>query len=272
MNSANSIEFIRPASVPRRFRAVVFDWDGTLSLLREGWAAIMTEQMLDGLCAAGIGPSERDSGLIESIVVGMNGQPTIVQMQAFAEAVRRRGGAAIDPDIQLSEYHRRLMSLVQDRYDSIRNGRAQPSEWTMPGARAFLERLRSQNLPVIVLSGTSKDQIQKEADLLDLSPLVDDWHAPIGDDPSFSKRHALEKVLRDRGVNGDNLLAFGDGVVETETVKQLGGFTVAVAGQEPPARGVNSAKRERLIRAGADAVIADFEAYDQWLPLLIAEA
>ena len=103
----------------------------------------------------------------------------------------------MDPDIQLSEYHRRLMGMVQSRYDAIRNGRAQPSEWTMPGARAFLERLRSQNLPVIVLSGTSKDQIQKEADLLDLSPLVDDWHAPIGDDPSFSKCHALERVLRE---------------------------------------------------------------------------
>jgi hypothetical protein len=60
-------------------------------------------------------------------------------------------------------------------------------------------------------------------------------------------------------LRGDELVGFGDGVVETEEVRRVGGAAVAVASEEPPRRGVHAGKRERLIRAGADVVIADYD-------------
>ena len=83
--------------------------------------------------------------------------------------------------------------------------------------------------------------------------------APIGDDPQFSKRAVIQEVLREHGLRGEELLGFGDGVVETEEVRRVGGVAVAVASAEPPRRGVNAAKRRRLIQAGADVVIADYD-------------
>src|SRR3989442_11123361 len=42
------IEIIRPFS-PRSFKVVVFDFDGTLSLLRTGWQQIMVDLMFETL-------------------------------------------------------------------------------------------------------------------------------------------------------------------------------------------------------------------------------
>ena len=75
------------------FRAAIFDFDGTLSLLREGWPAVMTEMMLAELRRTGTEePAEKLVAIIDGIVIGLNGQPTIVQMQALAAEVARRGG------------------------------------------------------------------------------------------------------------------------------------------------------------------------------------
>ena len=42
---AGTLELLRP-NLPRgRFRAALFDFDGTLSLLREGWPRVMTALM-----------------------------------------------------------------------------------------------------------------------------------------------------------------------------------------------------------------------------------
>ena len=44
-SEVREIEIVRADSPRGRFRAGVFDFDGTLSLLREGWPAVMTELM-----------------------------------------------------------------------------------------------------------------------------------------------------------------------------------------------------------------------------------
>jgi hypothetical protein len=95
--------------------------------------------------------------------------------------------------------------------------------------------------------------------------------APVGDDPHFSKRTVIEQVLKERGFCGTELIGFGDGVVETEEVRRVGGLAVAVASEEPPRRGVNGWKRDRLVRAGADVVIADYDCHRPLLRWLFAE-
>ena len=53
-------------------------------------------------------------------------------------------------------------------------------------------------------------------------------------------------------------MSFGDGFVEIELVKNVGGYAIAVATDEKTQNGVNEYKRNRLLKAGADAVIPDF--------------
>jgi phosphoglycolate phosphatase-like HAD superfamily hydrolase len=258
MLPSDAIEILRPDLPRGRFRAVLFDFDGTLSLLREGWAAVMTDMMLAEL---GRADDQTDhSAIVESIVVGLNGRPTIVQMQAFAAEVARRGGRAADPAEYARRYQDRLLSMIGSRYDAIRSGRVRPAEWAVPGSHEFLDRLRERDLILVLASGTEITHVRREADLLGLSAYFDGaLFAPTGDDANFSKRVVIEQVLAEHRLRGDELLGFGDGVVETEEVRRVGGVAVGVASEEPPRRAVNVRKRQQLIRAGADVVIADYQ-------------
>ncbi len=268
-----AIEILRPDLPRGRFRAVLFDFDGTLSLLREGWPAVMTELMLEELRRTGTAqPADRLAAIAEAIVVGLNGRPTIVQMQYLAAEVERLGGQSADPAEYARRYQERLLNLIRGRYDDIRSGRVAAAAWAVPGAHALLDQLRSRGLTLVLASGTEAEHVRREADLLGLTPYFDEarFFAPAGDDPHFSKRAVIEQVLREHGLRGEELLGFGDGVVETEEVRRVGGVAVAVASEEPPRRGVNPWKRDRLIRAGADVVVADYECGERLLAWLFA--
>ena len=47
-----TLEVVRPRGARRSFRYAVFDFDGTLSLIREGWQGIMIPYFADELAAA----------------------------------------------------------------------------------------------------------------------------------------------------------------------------------------------------------------------------
>jgi phosphoglycolate phosphatase len=270
MNSDDAIEILRPDLPRGRFRAVLFDFDGTLSLLREGWPAVMTEMMLAEL--RGLGPAEQSADLVNEIVVGLNGRPTIVQMQALAAAVEQSGGRPAAPADYAAGYQERLLRLIRGRYEDIRSGRVMPAAWAVPGSYALLDDLRKRGLTLVLASGTEVTHVRRESDLLGFSNYFHDAvFAPVGEDPHFSKRAVIERILEEHGLRGQELLGFGDGVVETEEVRRVGGVAVAVASEEPPRRGVNPRKREWLLRSGADVVIADYECHERLLRWLFAE-
>ncbi|HEY2910811.1 MAG TPA: HAD family hydrolase [Gemmataceae bacterium] len=272
MSSNPAVEIIRTDPPRGRFRAAIFDFDGTLSLLREGWPAVMSEMMLAELRR--VGPeagAANDAELVEEIVVGLNGRPTIVQMQTLAAEVIRRGGSA-DPMALVREYQDRLFRLIGSRYDEIRSGRVSPKMWAVPGVHAFLDALRARGIKLVLVSGTQVVHVRREAEMLGLLPYFGEaFFAPNGDDATFTKRAVIERVMAEHRLRGEELIGFGDGVVETEEVRRVGGVAVAVASAEPPARGVNPGKRRRLIQAGADVVIGDYECGDRLLALLFAE-
>src|SRR4029450_7535604 len=98
-------------------------------------------------------------------------------------------------------------------------------------------------VPVYVASGTDHAHVSHEVNLLGLAPLLGDRvFAPKDNDAAFRKRDVIERALRELGVHGDELVGFGDGVVETQEVKRVGGLAVGVASVEAGARGVNAAK------------------------------
>src|ERR1700682_2236702 len=143
----NDLEVLRPDLPRGRFRFVLFDFDGTLSLIREGWPQVMIPMMVEVLRAAGA--AEDDGALtahVEDFVMRLNGRQTIYQMIQLADEVRKRGGEPLAPLAYKHEYHARLMRRIQGRLDALASGRATPADWTVPGSHAILAQLKERGL------------------------------------------------------------------------------------------------------------------------------
>ncbi|HUR44949.1 MAG TPA: hypothetical protein VMZ27_03655, partial [Candidatus Saccharimonadales bacterium] len=81
---------------------------------------------------------------------------------------------------------------------------------------------------------------------------------------SFSKKMVIDRILAENNINGEQLLAFGDGYVEIQNTKEAGGIAIALATDEAHnGQGrVDAWKRQRLLGVGADAVIPDYRDAD----------
>jgi phosphoglycolate phosphatase len=267
----DEIEVLR-TDLPRgRFRFVLFDFDGTLSLIREGWPQVMIPMMVGVLKETGTGETEAELTVaVEEFVMRLNGKQTIYQMIQLAEEVRRRGGNPLDPLAYKHRYHELLMARIRGRLADLESGAASQEEWTVPGSHALLEKLRRRGLTLYLASGTDLKYVRREAELLGLAGYfgqhiygaLDDYH-------NFSKRLVIERILTENNLHGEELLGFGDGYVEIEEIKRAGGVAVAVASDEVTRRGVHAWKRQRLVRAGADIVIPEYRRQQTLLDYLL---
>src|ERR1035438_10187064 len=180
-------------------------------------------------------------------------------MIALADEVTRRGGTPLNPLIYKRRYLDRLDSVIGGRLSELRGGLCSPDKYLVPGARALLEALKAGGLQLYLASGTDEIYMKEEADLLDVTRYFDGGVYGALDDPAaFSKRLLVQTILALPGVRGAEILAFGDGYVEIEEVKQVGGVTVGVATDEPECMAPDQWKRSRLIGAGADYIIANY--------------
>src|SRR5205085_9652236 len=127
--------------LPRgRFRSALFDFDGTLSLIREGWPQVMIPMMVEVLRQTGT--REDDAQLhaaVEDFVMRLNGRQTIYQMIQLADEVRRRGGTPLEPLAYKHRYHDLLMERIHARLAALSTGQASAADWTVPGSHALLE-------------------------------------------------------------------------------------------------------------------------------------
>jgi phosphoglycolate phosphatase len=213
--------------------------------------------------------SEQLTTVVEDFVMRLNGRQTIYQMIQLADEVRRRGGAPHEPLAYKHRYHELLMERIQSRLHALQSGTAKPEDWTVPGSHALLEALRRRGLTLYLASGTDLKYVRQEAELLQLTTYFGEHiYGALDDYRSFSKQMIIERILRDNGLHGQELLGFGDGFVEIEGVKAIGGVAVAVASDETARRGVNAWKRNRLVHAGADLVIPDFRCHEHLLDFL----
>jgi phosphoglycolate phosphatase len=270
---AEEIEVLR-RDLPRgRFRSVLFDFDGTLSLIREGWPQVMIPMMVGALRATGTKESDAElTTAVEEFVMRLNGRQTIYQMIQLADEVRRRGGTPLEPLAYKHRYHDLLMERIQERLINLALGTAAPADWTVPGSHALLEELRRRGLALYLASGTDLKYVRREAELLGLAPFFGEHiYGALDDYQSFSKKMVIERILNEHQLHGEELLGFGDGFVEIEEIKQVGGVAVAVASDEVKRRGIHAWKRDRLVRAGADIVIADYRQQERLLPYLFGE-
>ncbi|MBI2804898.1 MAG: HAD family hydrolase [Planctomycetes bacterium] len=269
----NEIELLRPDFPRGRFRFVLFDFDGTLSLIREGWPQVMMPMMVEFLRATGTPESDSElAATVEEFVMRLNGKQTIYQMIQLVEEIEKRGGKPLEPLAYKHEYHARLMRRIQGRLDALAGGQNTPDDWTVPGSHTLLRRLHERGLTLILASGTDETFVKHEAALLGLTEFFGTHiYGALDNHQNFSKKMIVDRIVREHGLQGEELLGFGDGYVEIEEVRRAGGVAVAVASDEVNRQGIHAWKRDRLVRAGADLVIGDYRQADRLMALLFGE-
>jgi len=253
---------LRPTFAPRpQITHVVFDFDGTLSWVRHGWPEIMFGVFGRHLPLHEGETAEARTALFNSIVFGLNGRPTIMQMQRFAEVVKERTGQQLVAEDLRREFQDRLDEEIATRLLAIRSRTVPFDAFVVHAARPLMERLRELAITPIVLSSTIEHRVKEEAEALGLTPYFGRHIYGSGADPTgFSKMAVFQRLLREEGIQGEHLLSFGDGPVEISATKELGGLAIAVCSDEDHnGSGVMDAfKRRQLLEAGADVAIPDF--------------
>src|SRR5262245_54200408 len=190
-----TIELFNPGVRRGAFRAALFDFDGTLSLIREGWPHVMVDLMLDRLREQSLiaEPEPACAAHIEAFVMALNGHPTIRQMERFAQEVVTRGGTPAEPAGYLQQYLDRLMSVVRGRWESLESRRAKPEEWVVPNAHGILHSLQAHGVPLFVASGTDFAHVSREVELLQLGEhIAGRGYAPRENDAPLRKHEVLE--------------------------------------------------------------------------------
>src|SRR4026207_1768675 len=109
------VEFSAGFAPRRGITHVLFDFDGTLSLIREGWPEVMVPMFVE-MCPALPNESEAQRRqMLYDDIMRLNGKQTIYQMIQLAERIRERGGRPKEPLWYKKEYLRRLDERIHAR-------------------------------------------------------------------------------------------------------------------------------------------------------------
>ena len=252
-------------------RHVVFDFDGTISLIRDGWQNVMVPMMVECLQTETdtAETQEQLEALVVEFVDRLTGKQTIYQMMQLGEEIEKRGGTPREPLVYKDEYNRRLLPVVEERIAGLAAGKLSAEPLRVPMSLEFLQSLREMGIRCYLASGTDVEFVKNEAALLGVASSFDGGiFGALREYKKFSKAMVIQKIITDFQLSGNELLIIGDGYVEIENAKAVGAIAVGVASVEANRYNMNADKRERLIRAGADIIIPDFREGRQLLDYL----
>ena len=241
-------------------RAILFDFDGTISTLRCGWELVMKPLMLEMITGGGPASPELEQEVTEYIDAS-TGIQTIHQMKWLAAAVHEKGmnpTAPTDPWWYKAEYNRRLMEQVGQRLAALENGEAVADDFLMMGSVAFLQALQDRGVKIYVASGTDHPDVIREAKALGVYDYFTQIAgAPLGSE-SCSKEKVIEQLILQEKLSGDDFAVCGDGKVEIRLGREAGARTIGLASDERNRQGLDETKLGRLTQAGAELIAGDF--------------
>jgi bifunctional ADP-heptose synthase (sugar kinase/adenylyltransferase)/phosphoglycolate phosphatase-like HAD superfamily hydrolase len=264
---------------PFPYQYAVFDHDGTISTLRQGWELVMEPVMVRAILGSRY--NSMDSVLFQKVthrvrqfIEQSTGIQTIAQMDGLVRMVTEFGIAPADEQCDAwgykQTYNDALMAMVNDRIERLERGELNLDDFIMKGAVAFLKELRARDVKLFLVSGTDEVDAIREAGLLGYASLFD--QGIFGAKPGSradTKGEIINSLLDTIGKNstaGDSgLLVIGDGPVEIRLGSRYGATSLGIASNEEHRFGLNTTKRRRLIRAGAHLITPDFS---QWRSLL----
>ncbi len=257
------MRILNPAVEARvgKTRHALFDFDGTISLLRAGWEEVMIPLMLE-MISPGRPPAAELEAEVRAYVDHSTGILTIRQMEWLAEAVARHGlnTQPLSAAQYKAIYRARLLERIRARVEAVAAGRTPPDEQMVAGARSFLAALAGAGVRLYLASGTDHADVLREAEILGVAGCFEGRiYGALDASEAHDKEQVVRRILAENHLRGDELVVFGDGPVEMRVAVEAGALAVGVASDEVKRAGWNEVKAARLQRAGADALIADFE-------------
>lgn len=261
-----------------KIQHAVFDHDGTISTLREGWQQIMEPMMVNAI----LGGKEEmvEDSLLDKIrrrvvdyIEWSTGIQTILQMEALVGMVKEFGlvqkEQVLDKFGYKQIFNEALLNMVNKRVAKFKMGDLNVADLTMKGAIDFLEALRSKGVKLYLASGTDREDVIREAELLGYAHLFEgEIYGSVGDVKRYSKRMVLQRIIRENHLAGNELIVFGDGPVEIQECRKVGGIAIGIASNEERRHGLNLKKRSTLIQSGAHIIIPDFSQGERLLNLI----
>ncbi len=257
----------------------IFDHDGTISTLRQGWEEIMAPMMMKAILGERF--LDADETLyhkvhdrVQDFIDKTTGIQTLIQMQGLVTLVKEFG---LVPEEEILDefgykeiYNNELLAMVKKREAKLSRGELTIEDLTLKNGVLFLETLHNAGISLYLASGTDHDDVVNEARILGYDHLFEGKiYGAVGDVTKEAKKIVLDKILNEIGNSKNGQLAlFGDGPVEIREARKRGGVTIGIASDEVKRHGLNEKKRTRLIKAGADVIISDFSQLPQLLHLL----
>ncbi len=246
----------------------IFDHDGTISSLRQGWESIMEPLMIRSILGKSydiVSEEEYHRVLkrVRDYIDQSTGIETIHQMQALSEMVAEFGFVPKDEILSAAGYKKNyndaLMQMVNLRLERLKSGELDISDFTIKGSVEFLHFLFKRGVKLYLASGTDHNDVVHEAESLGYANLFEGRiYGYSGDASKNTKRFVVQSIIKENNLSGSQVAAFGDGPVELRETKKQGGIAVGIASNEIRRYGLNLTKRVRVIKAGADLVIPDF--------------
>jgi phosphoglycolate phosphatase-like HAD superfamily hydrolase len=256
------LRVLDPAVVHRlgHIRHALFDFDGTLSLLRQGWEEVMVPLMLECI-NAGSPPLPDIEAEVRAYVDRSTGILTIKQMEWLVQAVKRYGlaGQPDTPAAYKARYVERLHAHIESRIASLKAGECPPESMMVAGAMEFISRLAVKNVTFYLASGSDHPDVVEEAALLGLEPFFRNRiYGALDESEAHDKARIIQRILNDNDLHGAEMLVVGDGPVEIIEARARAAITLGVASDEIARLGWNERKVQRLTAAGADLLVSDF--------------
>lgn len=263
------IEIIRETDLGK-IKHALFDFDGTISLIRDGWQNVMVPMMVEILAKTQTTETKEElQDVVIEFVDRLTGKQTIYQMIQLSEEVEKRGGTPLEALEYKQMYNERLLPIVNDRIAKLEKGEVDESEFLLRGSLNFLRKLCDRGVKLYMASGTDVEFVKHEADILGItSYFTGGVFGAVKEYKAYSKAMVIQKILADYNLSGSQLLIVGDGFVEIENAKAVDAVAIGVASVENNIFGMNADKRARLINAGADIIIPDYGNQDKLLEYL----
>jgi phosphoglycolate phosphatase len=257
-----SFEIVNPNHEPGRLRVALFDFDGTVSLLRSGWQQIMIE-LINELVPRVNGEEDADLARVaKDLVYRTNGLPTIFQMQAITDLVRARGGAAVNAVRYKCLFLDRLNERVQPRLAAMESQTVKPEAWQVPGVSKMLKEMCVRGIRCYLSSGSDHSAVRVEIAALGLDEYFAGVFGATADVEGSTKAALFKRLRQVQELKPNEVVTFGDGVEEIRLAKEGGGIAIGIARDETHPERVDPDQRERLLAMGADVIIGDFRVYD----------
>jgi rfaE bifunctional protein kinase chain/domain len=262
------IELVTRLPIGLRIKHCIFDHDGTLSTLREGWEQIMEPMMIRAIFGGEYRTVEealfrqvRES--VRRFIDRTTGVQTLVQMKGLVELVKEfgfvRNSEVLDEHGYKKIFNTKLIEMVKARVEKLTKGELSAGDFEIKNASLFLKALFDSGIKLYLATGTDEADAIAEAEAMGYAHLFEGRiFGAVGSIHHEAKKIVLEKIIRENNLEGDEFATIGDGPVELRETERRGGLCIGVASDEVRRFGLNPSKRRRLIRAGADLIISDY--------------